>query len=63
MYSWEIEQLLKLKNYVISASDYSKIVTTSPQIHNIEYKPFENSFYISTDDNYVLKFKVQKENL
>lgn len=62
MYSWEIEQLIKLKNYIISAQDYSKIITTSPQIHSIEYKPFEDSFYIWTDDRYILRFKVEKEN-
>lgn len=60
MYSWEIEQLLKLKNYLISNKEYFEICKTSPQIKRIEYKPFENEFYIWTDDQYNFKFKVKK---
>lgn len=60
MYSWEIEQLLKLKNYLISNKEYFEICKTSPQIKGIEYKPFENEFYIWTDDQYNFKFKVKK---
>ena len=60
MYSWKIEQLLKLKNYLISNKEYFEICKTSPQIKVIEYKPFENEFYIWTDDQYNFKFKVKK---
>lgn len=62
MYSWEIEQLLKLKDYLISNKEYFEICDTSPQIKGIEYKPFENDFYMWTDDNYNFKFKVYKKD-
>lgn len=60
MYSWEIEQLLKLKNYLISNKEYFEICKTSPQIKRIKYEPFEDDFYIWTDDQYNFKFKVKK---
>ena len=61
MYSYEIEQLLKLRNYIISNEEYFKICETSPQINRIEYKPFEQQFYINTDDNYCFEFKVYQK--
>lgn len=60
MYSHEIEQLMKLRNYLISNKDYFYILDTSPQIRGIEYKPFEDNFYMWTDDNYNFKFKVYR---
>ena len=60
MYSWEIEQLLKIKEFIISNEDYFKILETSPQIRGVEYKPFEDNFYMWTDDRYNFKFKVYK---
>lgn len=62
MYSWEIEQLLKLKDYLISNKEYFEICNTSPQIKGIEYKPFENNFYMWIDDNYNFRFKVYKKD-
>ncbi len=62
MYSWEIEQLLNLKKYLISNKEYFEICNTSPQIRGIEYKPYENNFYMWTDDNYNFKFKVYKKD-
>lgn len=53
----EIENYLEEKNYNIDLSDYSKIVSTSPQINNIMYeKPF---FKIFTSDNKEFKVKVK----
>lgn len=60
MYSWEIQQLLQIRNYLISNKEYFNILDTSPQIRGIEYKPFENNFYMWTDDNYNFKFKVYR---
>ena len=62
MYSWEIEQLLKLKDYLISNKEYFEICDTSPQIKGIEYKPFDNNFYMWTDDNYNFRFKVYRKD-
>lgn len=60
MYSWEIQQLLQIRNYLISNKEYFYILDTSPQIRGIEYKPYENNFYMWTDDNYNFKFKVYR---
>ena len=60
MYSHEIEQLMKLRNYLISNKEYFYILDTSPQIRGIEYKPYEDNFYMWTDDNYNFKFKVYR---
>ena len=62
MYSWEIKKLLELKEYIISSNEYAYILNTSPQISGVEYKAFEDTFYLWTDDNYTLKFKIKKEN-
>lgn len=60
MYSWEIEQLIKFKNYLIDVEDYIKILNTSPQIREVKYNPYENNFKIYTEDNLDIKFNVKK---
>ena len=62
MYSHEIERLLKIKNYLISYSDYSDIITTSPQINHVRYDKDNDIFEMNTDDKYTLKFKVKVKN-
>ena len=42
--------------------EYFKILDTSPQIRGVEYKPFEDNFYLWTDDNYKVKFKVYSKS-
>lgn len=54
MYSHEIEQLLKIKQNIISVSEYLEILSTSPQINHIKYD--NGGYQINTDDNY--KFKI-----
>jgi hypothetical protein len=61
MYSHEIENLLRIRNYLISNKEYFYILDTSPQIRGIEYKPYEDNFYMWTDDNFNFKFKVYKK--
>ena len=58
MYSYEIDQLLKNKAYIINANDYVKICKTSPQIDNIKYESFGNCFCIRTKDGYNWHFSV-----
>lgn len=54
MYSQEIDDLLKIKQNILSVSEYFEILSTSPQINHVKY---ENDYYtIETDDRY--KFKV-----
>ena len=59
MYSYEIENLLKMRNYLLESKEYFDLFDTSPQIRGVEYKPYEDNFYIWTDDNYNFKFKVK----
>ena len=58
MYSYEIEQLLKLRNYLVSIQEYNKICN-SPQIYHIKYD--NGLFYIWTNDNYKFVLKIRKE--
>ena len=61
MYSWEIENLLRAKNYLLSNEEYFGLFDTSPQIRGVEYKPYEDRFHIWTDDRYDFNFKVYKK--
>lgn len=60
MYSYEIDNLLKLRDYIISSSEYFEILNTSPQINNIKYDTSNDTTMIRTDDNYEVKFKVKR---
>lgn len=62
MYSYEIQNLMELRNYLLTVKEYFNICQTSPQIREVSYNPFEDNFYINTDDRYKFKFKVKKEN-
>lgn len=62
LYSWEIEQLLQMRNYFITVQEYLKIsdIKENPQISEIKYEPFSDDFNIWTKDQYHFKFKVKK---
>lgn len=62
MYSWEIDRLLKIRNYLISTSEYFEIISTSPQITNVKYDPFEKNFKIKTEDKYEFKVKIKQKS-
>lgn len=62
MYSWEISELLKLRNYLLSVKEYFAICDNSPQITRVSYNPYDNDFTIETSDRYKFKFKVKKED-
>lgn len=61
MYSYEIEQLLKLRNYLISNYEYLKMIETSPQISRTRYNPYSNDFETWTKDDYYFRYKVYKK--
>ena len=61
MYSYEIEQLLKMRNYLLSVKEYFYICDNSPQIVRVTYNPFDDIFIIYTNDNYEFKFKVRSK--
>lgn len=62
MYSHEIDRLLKIKQNIITCSEYFEIISTSPQINHIKYSQQEDSTEINTEDNYHFKIKIKGTN-
>lgn len=59
MYSHEIQELLRIRNYLVSVEEYIKIVS-SKQVKWVKYDPFEDKFHIATEDNYNFQLKIKK---
>lgn len=59
MYSYEIERLLKIKNYLLSIEEYNNIISSSSQIDHVKYDGENNIFTIWTNDNYTFTFKIK----
>lgn len=64
MYTWEIEKLLKMRNYILYNDEYLNMISTSPQIKDIKYNDYKNEFETWTreEDNseHYFKYKVRK---
>lgn len=60
MYSHEIDQLIKLRNYLIENEEYMEIVLNSPQISYLKYNTFTKDYEMWTSDNYYWKYKVKE---
>lgn len=60
MYSHEVEQLLKIKNYLLTYKEFIQITRSSPQINHIKYNPFEDNIEMYTTDNYKFVLKIKK---
>lgn len=60
MYSWEIQQLMELRNFLLEIKDYIEITSTSPQIYLIGYDYNTDTYYWETNDNYKWSFKVRR---
>lgn len=60
MYSYEIDQMFKSKNYNIDSDTYMHICGCSPQISTIIHEPYNDDYEIWTNDNFYWKFKVNK---
>jgi hypothetical protein len=58
MYSYEIEEYIKLRNNLLNIKEYIDIIQTSPQIDHILYK--DNNFEMYTNDCYKFKFKIKE---
>lgn len=59
MYSTELDDLMKRKNYRLTKKEYALISPeTCSQISRLKYSPFEDCFEMWTYDNYYWKFKV-----
>lgn len=57
MYSHEIQELLKLRNNLVSIKEYLEIIK-SPQIKQIKFD--NEQFYLWTDDNYKFTLKIKR---
>ena len=60
MFSWEIDELIKYRNYLITIQDYINICKTSPQIYLYEYNGIEDKYHFKTKDKYEWYFKVRR---
>lgn len=58
MYSYEIEELIELRNYLLTIQEYVQIIKTSPQIDHVQYK--KDHFELFTEDGYKFKFKIKQ---
>ena len=60
MYSHEIEEYLKIRNYLLTAREYIKILQESPQINHVVYK--DDNITMFTEDGYKFILKIKKAN-
>jgi hypothetical protein len=62
VYSWEIDNYLRFRNWKLEKHEYIYISDTkvNPQISRIKYEPFSNSFYMETDDGYNWIFRLKE---
>lgn len=58
MYSYEIQELLKTRNNLVTIKEYIGICNSS-QIDHIKYE--NGLFYLWTNDNYKFKLNIKKE--
>lgn len=61
MYSHEIEQFLKERNYEITPFEFVSIINTSPQIKQVLLEKNDAIYTIVTDDNYRRDIKIVKK--
>ena len=61
MYSHEIEDLLRIRKYILTNEEYLKICSTSPQIDHIKYNAYEDCLDIYTNDKHHFKIKIKKK--
>lgn len=57
MYSNEIAEYVRLRNYVLTIYEYCDIIKTSPQIDHIKYE--DELFKLYTNDGYQFKLKIK----
>lgn len=60
MYSYEIDEMIKIKDWILKPQDYLEIYS-SPQIIHLHYDTYSNKYHIYTDDDYHWEFEVRKD--
>ena len=60
MYSGEMEQFIRNRNYVLNAEECGKIINIveNPQIKSMKYFCEGNKYVVITEDGYTLEFSV-----
>lgn len=58
MYSYEINNVLKQNNYIVTVDLYKEI-SSSTQICFVKYDPYSNRFSLSSEDGYNWIFEVK----
>lgn len=60
MFSWEIENFIKERDYKLTPEECNLImdVNKNPQITHMKYICANNEYHVSTDDGYNFKFTV-----
>lgn len=61
MYSWEIQNKLQKENHILTGEEYIDICKNSPQISQIKYNGFDDTYEIWTTDNYYWKFSLTRK--
>ena len=65
MYTWEIEELLKLKKYILNSEEYLHMIHTSTQIKQVKYNAYNDVFetWTKEDNNKerYFRYKVRKK--
>ena len=61
MYSHEVEELLRVRNYLLTYKEFIQITKSSPQINHIKYNPFEDNIEMWTTDGYAFRLSLRKE--
>ena len=62
MYSWEIDDYLRSRNWKLTKNEYIYVsdIKINPQISRIKFEPFNNNFYMETKDGYNWIFRLKE---
>ena len=61
MYSSEIDDILKKRNYCLPSHLYFKIVENSSQMCQVKYDAYSDKYSVHTDDGYHWEVRVYQE--
>lgn len=63
LYSYEIENYLKERNYSLTAKECAELVNTTvnTQIVRVKYYPFDGNYQIDTSDGYYFRFTIRND--
>lgn len=65
MYSWEIKKFIEERNYELTPEEINWVINinNSPQISEIRFHPYTNTYEIFTRDGMYVSFKVKQLEL